>query len=52
MSKSSLSRAIIGGDWNVMLQAIDKQGGIQRKLTTYRYQITSMMDKLDLIDVF
>ena len=43
MSKSSLSHVIIGGDWNVTLQAINKQGGIQWKPTAYRYQITAMM---------
>ena len=53
MSKSSLSHVIIGGDWNVTLQAIDKQGGIQWKPTAYRgRQITAMMEELDLIDVF
>jgi len=52
MSKSSLSHVIIGGDWNVTLQAIDKRGGIQWKPTAYRYQITAMMEELDLIDVF
>ena len=52
MSKSSLSHVIIGGDWNVTLQAIDKQGGIQWKPTVYRYRITAMMEELDLIDVF
>ena len=52
MSKSSLSHVIIGGDWNVTLQAIHKQGGIQWKPTAYRYQITAMMEELDLIDVF
>ena len=52
MSKSSLSHVIIGGDWNVTLQAIDKQGGIQWKPTAYCYQITAMMEELDLIDVF
>ena len=51
MSKSSLSHVIIGGDWNVTLQAIDKQGGIQWKPTAYRYQITAMIEELDLIDV-
>ena len=52
MFKSSLSNVIIGGDWNVTLQAIDKQGGIQWKPTAYRYQITSIMEQLDLRDVF
>jgi len=29
ISKADISNLIIGGDWNVTLEAVDKKGGIQ-----------------------
>jgi len=36
ISRTSLTNLIIGGDWSVSLEAIDKKGGIQWKPTAYR----------------
>ena len=52
MSRTSLTNLIIGGDWNVTLEAIDKKGGIQWKPTVYRNQIITLMNELDLVDTF
>jgi len=50
MSRTSLTNLIIGGDWNVTLEAIDKKGGIQWKPTACRNQIIGLMNELDLVD--
>ena len=39
-------------DWNAMLDSIDKKGGTSWKPTVYRNGIISMMEELDLIDIF
>ena len=44
--------AIIGGDWNVTLERIDKKGGAQWKPTTYRDKLLLMMEELNRSDVF
>ena len=36
MSNSDTSNLIIGGDWNVTLQSLDKRGGVPWKASTYR----------------
>ena len=43
---------IVGGDWNVTLEAVDKKGGSQWKPTSYRNQLISMMKEFSLIDVY
>ena len=35
MSNSDTSNLIIGGDWNVILQSLDKRGGVPWKASTY-----------------
>ena len=35
---------IVGGDWNVTVEAVDKKGGSQWKPTTYRNQLISLID--------
>ncbi|KAL9983775.1 hypothetical protein ACROYT_G006002 [Oculina patagonica] len=52
MMKTAREKRNNGGDWNVSLQAIDKQGGIHWRPTAYRHQIIAMMEELDLSDVF
>jgi len=39
-------------DWNATLDSIDKKGGISWKPTAYWNGIISMMEELDLIDIF
>jgi len=36
MSNTDTERLIVGGDWNITLQSIEKKGGILRKSTTAR----------------
>ena len=52
MANTDIENLLIGGDWNVSLQAIDKEGGIPWKPTTSRDQLVSMMKEFDLVDVF
>ena len=39
------------GDWNVTLEAVDKKGGIQWKLSVYRDLLAEFMDELNLVDI-
>ena len=48
----NITQLIVGGDWNATLENIDKKGGIRWKPTAYRNSIMSMMEELDLIDIF
>ena len=52
MSNTDIDNLIIGGDWNVSLQAIDKKGGNPWKPTASRDQLVSMMKEFDLVDAF
>ena len=51
-SNLNITQLIVGGDWNVTLENIDKRGGTQWKQTAYRNSVVSMMHNLDLIDIF
>ena len=44
-----IGNLIVGGDWNVTLEAVDKKGGSQWKPTSYRNQLISMMKEFSLI---
>ena len=52
MSNTDIENLLIGGDWNISLQAIDKKGGCPWKLTASREQLLTMMKEFDLVDVF
>ena len=52
MSHTEISNLIVGGDWNVTLQARDKKGGIPWRPTLYRDKLIAIMDDIGLIDVF
>ena len=52
MSNTDIDNLIVGGDWNVSLQAIDKKGGNPWKATASRDQLVSMMKEFDLVDAF
>ncbi|KAL9953780.1 hypothetical protein ACROYT_G041245 [Oculina patagonica] len=52
MSHTEISNLIVGGDWNVTLQACDKKGGIPWRPTLYRDKLIAIMDDIGLIDVF
>ena len=52
MSNTDIENLLIGGDWNISLQAIDKKGGSPWKPTTSREQLVTMMEEFDLVDVF
>lgn len=52
LSKVDIDNAIIGGDWNVTLEHIDKKGGPQWRPSTYRNKLLLMMEDLNLSDVF
>ena len=49
---SDFTQLIIGGDWNATLECSDKRGGTRWKPMAYRNGIISMMEELDLIDIF
>ena len=48
-SNLNITQLIVGGEWNA---TFDKKGGISWKPTAYRNGIISMMEELDLIDIF
>ena len=52
VSNTEISNLIVGGDWNVTLQAMDKKGGVPWRPTLYRDKLVSIMDDIGLIDVF
>ena len=52
MSNTDTSNLTIGGDWNVTLQSLDKRGDVQWKSSTYRNKLISMMEELELINIF
>lgn len=47
-----IGNLIVGGDWNVTLEAVDKKGGSQWKPTSYRNHLISMMEEFSLIDIY
>ena len=51
-SNLNITQLIIGGDWNATLECIDKKGGTRWKPTAYRNGIISIMEELDLTDIF
>ena len=51
-SNLNITQLIVGGDWNVTLETIDKRGGTLWKQMAYRNSVVSMMYSLDLIDIF
>ena len=52
MSNTDTERLIVGGDWNITLQSIDKKGGTSWKSTTARDKLLAMMNEFVLVDVF
>ena len=52
MSNTDVENLIIGGDWNISLQAIDKKGGNPWKPTVSRDLLMTMMKEFDLVDVY
>ena len=52
MSNTNTSNVIIAGDWNTSLNPIDKRGGQPWKATNYRTSLVSLMDELNLIDIY
>ena len=51
-SKSDTSKVIISGDWNITLNPIDKSGGQPWKATNYRNALVSLMEEMNLVDVY
>lgn len=52
ISKADVSNSIIGGDWNVTLEAIDKKSGIQWNPTVNRDLAVEFMDELlNLVEI-
>ena len=52
MSNTDTERLIVGGDWNITLQSIDKKGGTSWKSTTAREKLLTMMNEFALVDIF
>ncbi|KAL9978330.1 hypothetical protein ACROYT_G015830 [Oculina patagonica] len=50
-SNANISELIVGGDWNVALEAIDKTGGIPWRPTAYREQELSLSREFNLVDI-
>jgi len=51
-SNLNITQSIIGGDWNATLECIGKKVGTRWKPMAYRNGIISMMEELDLTDIF
>ena len=47
-----MDKLIIGGDWNVTLEGVNKKGGARWEPTAYCNKLVSMMKDLDLMDIF
>ena len=52
MSNTDTERLIVGGDWNITLQSIDKKGSTSWKATTAREKLLTMMNEFALVDIF
>ena len=52
MSNTNTSNVIIAGDWNTTFSPIDKRSGQPWKATNYRNFLVSLMDELNLIDIY
>ena len=51
MPNTDTENLLIGGDWNISLQAIDKKGGSPWKPTASREQLVTMIKEFDLVDI-
>ena len=52
MSNTDIERLIVGGDWNITLQLIDKRGGTSWKPTAARDKLLTLMNEFALVDIF
>ena len=52
MSNTDTERPIVGDDWNITLQSIDKKGGTSWKPTTARDKLLTMMNEFALANIF
>ena len=52
ISNTDTSKVVISGDWNTTLNPIDKRGGQPWKATNYRNSLISLMEELNLIDIY
>lgn len=52
MFNINIERFIVGGDWNIILQLIDKKGGILWKFIIVREKFFMMMNEFVLVDIF
>ena len=50
-SNANISELILGGDWNVALEAIDKSGGIPWSPTAYREQVLALSGEFRLVEI-
>ena len=52
MYNTDIENVIVGGDWNITLQAIDKTGGTFWKPTIARDKLIMLMNEFALVDIF
>ena len=52
MSNTDIESVIVGGDWNITLQAIDKTGGTFWKPTIARDKLIMLMNEFALVNIF
>ena len=52
ISNTDTSKVVISGDWNTTLNPIDKRGGQPWKATNYRNSLISLIEELNLIDIY
>ena len=52
LRNANVDKLIIGGDWNVTFELIDKKGGARWEPTAYRNKFVSIMKGVDLTDIF
>ena len=49
---TDISNLIIDGDWNVTPHSLDRRGGVPLKSSIYGKKLISVMEELELIDIF
>ena len=52
MSNTDIEKLIVGGDWNITLQSVDKKGSISWKCTSTREKLLTMMNEFALVNIF
>ena len=52
ISKTDTPSVIVVGDWNTILNKLDKHGGVPWKETNYRNSVCDIMEEIGLVDIY